>query len=231
MPTINGLTSASGALRYWERRQEITANNLANVSTDGFKAERAFSTLLNGAPVIGTHVDNRVGNIRQTGESTDVALGGDGFLVVSTPAGERLSRGGSLRVDTAGFLADQDGHRVLGRNGAIHVGSSTLQIDKRGGVAIDGRAVEQLRVESAPAGTQLLHEGGTLFIPGPVRTIVPPDQRDVRQGSLEESNVNSLDGLVDMIDVQRAYAAVEKSVTLLDHIRETATSQLGRPAS
>jgi flagellar basal-body rod protein FlgF len=228
---INGMTSASGALRYWEQRQEITANNLANVSTDGFKAERAFSTLLNGAPVIATHVDNRVGTIRQTGDSMDVALGNDGYLVVSTPAGERLSRGGSLKVDTAGFLADQDGHRVLGRNGQIRVGSASLQIDKRGSVAVDGRDVEQLRVEGTPAGSQLQHEAGNLFVPGTIRTLVPPDQRDVRQGALEDSNVNSVDGLVDMISVQRAYAAVEKSIGVLDHIRETATSQLGRPAT
>jgi flagellar basal body rod protein FlgG len=58
---------------------------------------------------------------------------------------------------------------------------------------------------------------------------VPPNQRDVRQGTLEESNVDSLGGLVDMIGVQRAYAAVQKSISVLDHVRETATTQLGKP--
>src|SRR3954471_61611 len=103
---INGMTSAAGALRYWERRQEVTANNLANVSTDGFKAERVFGKLMDGAPVIGTRTDRRDGALRQTGSHLDLAIGGDGFFVVNTPAGERLTRGGSLRLDADEFLAD-----------------------------------------------------------------------------------------------------------------------------
>ena len=228
---LNGMTSASGALRYWERRQEVTANNLANVSTDGFKAERTFSLLLNGAPEAGTQIDSRVGNMRDTGDRLDLALGKDSYFVVQSPGGERFSRGGHLKIDTAGFLTDPNGNRVLGRNGAIKVGSSPFTVDSQGSVTVDGKAVEQLRVESAPAGTDLQHEGGMLLVPGSVRTLIPAGQRDVRQGAIEESNVDSLGGLVDMISVQRAYAAVEKSITLLDHVRETATSQLGKPAA
>jgi flagellar basal-body rod protein FlgF len=235
--TINGMTSAANALRYWERRQEITANNLANVSTDGFKAERAFSSLLNGAPVIGTTTDSRAGMIRTTGGPMDLAIGGGGYLGVQTPAGERLSSGGSLRTDSAGFLADQDGHRVLGNNGPIKVtGTEPLTIDAHGtilsgGHSVDGKGVEQLRIESAPSGVSLQHEGGTLFVPAATRSVVPADQRSVRQGAIEESNVDSLGGLVDMIGVQRAYSAVEKSITILDHVRDTAASQLGKPAA
>jgi flagellar basal body rod protein FlgG len=208
----------------------VTANNLANVSTDGFKAERVFASLLNGSePVIGTTTDHRTGTLRPTGEPMDVALGGGGFLVVETPAGERFSRGGSLQINAEGFLADHGGNRVLGAKGPIHVGTGTLEIDRHGIVSLDGRPVEHLRVESVADGVKLAHEGGTLFVPDPSRRAVPPDQRDVRQGTLEESNVDSLGGLVDMIGVQRAYAAVQKSISLIDHARETATTQLGKP--
>lgn len=231
MVILNGMTSASGALRYWERRQEITANNLANVSTDGFKAERSFGSLLDGVPVVGTHIDRRVGNIRQTGDQMDVALGNDGFFVVETDAGERFTRGGHFHVDSEGYLADLAGHHVLGDGGPISVGNAKVAIDAQGGVTVDGSKVGQLRVESAPAGATLAHEGGMLLVPPNDSTTVPLDERDVRQGSVEESNVDSLGGLVDMIGVQRAYAAVEKSISLLDHIRETASSQLGKPAA
>jgi flagellar basal body rod protein FlgG len=228
--TINGMTSAANALRYWERRQEVTANNLANVSTDGFKAERVFASLLNGSePVIGTTTDHRTGTLRQTGEPMDVALSGNDFLVVQTPAGERFSRGGTLQIDAEGFLADHGGNRVLGTKGTIRVDAGKLQIDRHGIVSLDDRPVQQLRVERVAAGVDLAHEGGTLFVPDASRRAVPPDQRDVRQGTLEESNVDSLGGLVDMIGVQRAYAAVQKSISVLDHVRETATTQLGKP--
>ena len=231
MVILNGMTSASGALRYWERRQELTANNLANVSTDGFKAERSFGSLINGTPVVGSHIDRRAGNIRPTGESMDVALGSDGFLVVDTPAGERFSRGGRLQLDGDGFLTDGGGHQVLGRGGPIQIGKGKLVIDREGNISVDGRRVDQLRVESAPAGATLAHEGGNLLVPDSVQTLVPADERDIRQGAIEDSNVDSLGGLVDMISVQRAYAAVEKSISVLDHVRETATSQLGKPAA
>jgi len=228
---INGMTGAANALRYWELRQEVTANNLANVSTDGFKAERVFARLLNGAPVIGTQTDRREGAVHQTGQPLDVALGGDGFLVVNTAAGERYTRGGALEVDQQGFLADRDGNRVLGAKGAIHVGAGALAIDKSGVVAVDGKTIDRLRIESTAAGATLAHEGGTRFVPGATRTVVADDKRDVRQGHLEDSNADSLGGLVDMISIQRAYAAVEKTIGVLDHVREVATSQLGKGGS
>ena len=203
----------------------------ANVSTDGFKAERVFARLLDGAPQIGTRTDRRDGTIRQTGSPTDVAIAGDGFFVVATPAGERFTRGGSLKVDPAGFLSDQDGNRLLGDKGAVRVGEGKLVIDKRGMVEVDGVIVDQLRVETMPAGESLEHEGGTRFVPGQGRLAVAPDHREVRQGHLEDSNADSLGGLVDMISVQRAYAAVEKTIGLLDHLSEVATSQLGKPGN
>lgn len=227
----NGITSAANALRYWERRQEVTANNLANVSTDGFKAERVFARLLNGVPVIGTKTDHRDGAIRQTGNASDVAISGDGYFVVETPAGERLTRGGSLVVDREGFLSDADGNHLLGEGGPIKVGTGVLGIDKEGNVSVSGKKMDQLRMESTPAGTALAHEGGTRFVPAATRAVLAGTSRDVRQGHIEESNADSLGGMVDMISVQRAYAAVEKTIGVLDHIREVATSQLGKPAT
>lgn len=225
------MTSAANALRYWERRQEVTANNLANVSTDGFKAERVFGQLLDGVTTIGTHTDRRDGSMRQTGNATDVAVAGDGFFVVSTPAGERLSRGGSMKVDGTGFLTDSDGNHLLGDKGDIRIGDGTLAIDKQGLISVDGQAIDRLRMETTPPGAALQHEGGTRYVPDAKRSVLPLDQRDVRQGAVEESNADSLGGLVDMISVQRAYSSVEKTISVLDHIREVATSQLGRAAT
>src|SRR4051812_19830270 len=77
MPVLNGLDSASSALRYYERKQEIVANNLANVSTDGFKSQRVFAKLIDGIrPVAETSPDLATGNLRETGNTLDVAVNG-----------------------------------------------------------------------------------------------------------------------------------------------------------
>ena len=101
MPTLNGMDSAAAALRFWERKQEIVANNLANVSTDGYKSQRIFAQLLDGMrPDPVTSSDMSTGTLRQTGNAMDVAVDGPGFFVVSTPNGERYTRGGTLRINS-----------------------------------------------------------------------------------------------------------------------------------
>jgi flagellar basal-body rod protein FlgF len=229
-PRTNGLSSAASALRYWERRQEVVANNLANVSTDGFKGERVFARMMGDAlPVAQTATDQRSGTFRQTGNALDVAVEGDGYLVVETPDGERFRRGGSFQLDATRRLVDADGRPVLGDRGAITLPVGEVAIDGAGRVRVDGREVAQLRLERTTPGASLLHDAGSLFIPDASRQPVPLAERKVRQGFVEESNVSSVGSLVDMIAVQRAYASVQKAVTTLDEIRGTAANDLGRP--
>jgi flagellar basal-body rod protein FlgF len=230
MSTINGLTRAASAMQYWERRQEVLAHNLANANTDGFKAERVFARLMGDAmTVVDTRTDRTAGTLRPTHAPLDLALADDAFFVVETPNGERLTRGGSFRLDDDGRIADMSGNLLLGDGGPITVPPGTLEIDGAGVVRVDGEAVGQLRVEAVPADAQLVHEGGTLFLPDPDRQPIGADTRPVRQGFLEDSNVSTIGSMVDMISVQRAYTAVQKAITTLDAVRGTAVSDLGRP--
>lgn len=227
---INGMTRAASALHYWERRQEVLANNLANVDTTGFRGERVFARLMEGElTVADTATDRRAGALQQTGAPLDLALGGDGFFVVEGPDGERLARGGSFRLDEGGRVVDGNGNALLGENGPLVVGNGTVAINQRGVVSVDGKEIDRLRLETVPPGTRLQHAEGTLFLPDPARAPLEPEQRAVRQGYLEGSNVNTVDAMVDMISIQRAYAAVQKAVTTLDGVRETMTTSLGRP--
>lgn len=230
------MTSAAAALRYWERRQEVASNNLANVSTDGFKGQQVFSRMVEGAlPTAEEATDFSPGTIHSTGNPYDVAVTGRNFLVVKTANGERLSRGGQLQVDKDGFLTDGAGNQVLGENGPIRLdtkGNSDLtsfSITGSGTVRANDRDVAQLRVETIAPKTSLQHEGGGLFVPPAKRERVDPDTNPVRQGSLEDSNVNAISEMVDMISIQRNYAAVQKAMTTLDAMRSTATTELGRP--
>jgi flagellar basal-body rod protein FlgF len=230
MGIINGMTRAANALRYWERRQEVVANNLANADTNGFRAQRTFARALGDAvPVAQTAMDTQAGSLKQTGNPLDVALGGDGYFVVNTPQGERFTRSGSFRLDPSNRLVDQDGNAVLGEGGPITLPPGTVSIDGAGGVKVDGKQIGKLRVETVPQGTQMAHEAGTLLVPDASRTALDDSARSVRQGFLEESNVNPLTSMVDMIDIQRSYVAVQRTMVTLDGIRQTISNDLGKP--
>jgi flagellar basal-body rod protein FlgF len=230
MPPLNGMESAASALRFWERKQEIVANNLANVSTDGFKAQRVFARMLDGAnPVAETSSDLSTGSLKQTGNSLDVALDGPGFFVVTTANGDRYTRGGSMRLDEKHHLVDAEGRAMVGEKGPITVGTGPVEIDATGQVKQNGQLLDRLKVETAPKGTELTREGEALWVPPATRQVMKPEARSVKQGYLEESNVNSMGALIDMVSIQRAYASVQKAIIELDHTNETVTTQLARP--
>lgn len=226
--SIDPMRAAARALAYWERRQEIASNNLANTETPGFKGQRVFARLLNGmqSPTAGVRDDLSVGAIRDTGRPLDIALKGDGFLVVQTPEGEALRRGGSLSLDESGVLVDSGGRPVLGVDGPVVVPSGKVEVDAAGAMTVDGRPIAQLRVEQAQAGS--LERLGDGLWQSAVRTPVAPGGVVVRQGALEGSNVETLDGLMEMLDVQRNYAAIQRGVVTLDGVLETIANRIGR---
>ncbi len=230
---VSGLTIAAGALRGAERRMEVVANNLANVSTDGFKAERTFAHLLDavqGAPAIHSRADFSQGDLRETGNPLDLALRGEGFSVVATPRGERWVRGGALSVDGQHRLT-AGGMPVLGERGPIVLPAiySQLTIQKDGLVLADGVAMGRMRVERAADPRTILDREAEGTVVPTASTTVPLAERDLRQGALEASNVEPVSTMVEMIGIQRHHALVERAIRVLDETRGTAASQLGKP--
>jgi flagellar basal body rod protein FlgG len=159
----------------------------------------------------------------------DVALNGSGFLVVNTANGERYTRGGSLRVDDKHFLVDANGNQLLGTKGPMKLADGPIEISGAGVVTQNGQLVDTLRMENGPKGTELAHEGQSLFVPGATKEVVAPKDREVKQGYIEQSNVNSMSALIDMVSVQRSYTSVEKAITTIDSSNETITTQLAKP--
>lgn len=226
----DGIASAASALRYWERRQEVAANNLANANTDGFKAERVFALLGGDDAVLpAARTDWREGTLTPSNNPLDVAIRGRDFFVVQTKDGERFSRGGSWQVNAGGFLADAAGHEVLGEKGPIRIAGHDVTIDRTGRVAVDDVWVDRLRVETTDPAATLTHEAGGLFVPHTSRRAVDVSTRDVRQRHLEGSNVQPINELVDMISIQRNYAFVQKGLSALDDVRATIANQLAKP--
>lgn len=225
----DGIASAAHALRYWERRQEVASNNLANVNTTGFKGERVFARLVgDGVPVPDAATDFTAGSYETTGNPLDVATRGQDYFVVNTANGERWSRGGAWSVDAQGYLADTTGNRLLGEKGAIKVAGSAVAIDRSGWVVVDNIKIDRLRIEKPAAGAVLQHEGGTHFVPDAGKQAVAYADRDIRQGELEGSNVNTLSSLVELISIQRNFADAQKVLSTLDGIRSTIVNELGK---
>ena len=226
-PTVKML---AGAFRYWERRQQVVSNNLANAATDGFRAERVFARVLDGvdAPVAESRTDFRDGSVTQTGNPLDVALKGDGFLVLETADGERFSRGGSLAVDDAGVLVDAEGHAVLGESGPLVLPPGEIAIDARGRLSVDGEEVGRLRIRRFGGATPPRREGAAHFAAAATDAVQEATDTEVLQGHVEQSNVNPVEALVEMITVQRAYGALERSARTVDGVMETVANRLGR---
>ncbi len=218
-----------------ERQMDVVANNVANLNTTGFKADNSlFEQYLQGRenrfglpdrPVNfvndrGTWRNMRPGAISVTSNPLDVAIDGDGFLVVQTPAGERYTRNGALQINAQGQLVTAGGFPVLGDNGPIVF----QQTDHDVSITTDGRvtvvegsvtATESLRGTLRMvsfANPQLLQkDGNNLFAAGGVAP-TPDTTSRLLQGSLEKSNVNGVVEIARMIQISRAY---QQTATLL----------------
>jgi flagellar basal-body rod protein FlgF len=217
-------TAASG-LRSHMAAQAAIANNMANVSTIGFKADRVvFDQLAVTGPGFDTRLpsseevieaDRDPGSIQPTGRPLDIAMGGDAWLAVQAPDGsEAYTRRGDLSIAASGVLETGDGFPVMGSGGPITVPpADKVQIAADGTISIkplgsepgaEMQVIGKLKLVS-PQGSEtlkgldnLLHVkgGGTL-----------PENLDakVQIGALEGSNVDMTQALVDMIENQRSY--------------------------
>jgi flagellar basal body rod protein FlgG len=231
MPTFRGILTAARTLSHYARLQEVTANNLANVGTAGFKADRLVSHRAAGLdhPVPVPATDLSQGALRTTGRPLDVALEGAGFLVVETAAGERLIRGGALRLDGQGRLVDPEGSPVLGREGQVVLTGPTIEIRPDGTVVDDGREIDRLRVVRPDPGAELLKEAAGRFRAGP-RGVSDAEDTLVRQGQLEDANLNAISAMIALVEIQRAYAANSSAVRALDGVLGSVTNEVGRVA-
>lgn len=192
------------------------ANNVANADTAGYRREGfVFSEYvrmlgpqdrsLSQANVGGRFFDATPGAFVETGSAYDVAIQGDGYFLIQTPQGERLTRAGSFMLDREGQLTTPDGHLVLGDGAspiAIPQNAASVTIAEDGSIAADGAPVGRLGLVTADP-TTLMREGGNLLrSTGELETLENPR---MRQGFLEESNVNPVLEIARLIEVQRAY--------------------------
>ncbi len=229
---LNAIKSTAQTLSFYTRLQALTANNLANSDTEGFKADSMSGRLIGDTtwPIPVTKTDLGQGMITQTGRPLDLALEGPGFFVLQTEQGERLSRGGALALDGGNRLADRHGNLLMGQNGPIQIPLryDSFEVQADGDVVVDGTRIDRLRLETVADQNTLKKEGAGRFIPSTATEPVDPTATVVRQGATEDSNQDTLKGTVDLVTIQRAYAANVESLKALDSVLGTVVNEVGK---
>jgi flagellar basal body rod protein FlgG len=227
---IEGMVNTARSLALQLRMQEVTANNLANANTDAFKATRvaAHSTTQGAFPIPVHALDTRPGAFEPTGRPLDVALEGPGYLVVETDSGERLVRGGSLSLDAHGRLLDPGGDPVLGDRGAIVIAGADVRVAADGVVFADGVAVDQLRIVAPTDPTGLSPEGAGRYVAAGGFAPAPPGSVALRTHGIERPNLDPTLATVDLVSIQRAYAANLDALKTMDGVLGTITAELGK---
>ena len=220
------------------REMGVVANNIANVSTAGFRREGVvFSEYVAGlgqdpslsmAHASGRHVDLSQATLAQTGGSFDFAIQGDGFFLIETPAGERLTRAGAFTPNAEGELVTPDGFRLLDAGGApvfVPPDAKAVALSQDGTLSANGQPIAQIGLWQPADPLALRHQSGTLFDGGELE---PVENGMVIQGMLEDSNVQPVSEIARMIEVQRAYELGQKFLDAEDERVRGVIQALGR---
>jgi flagellar basal-body rod protein FlgF len=227
---LQGILSTARSLTYYLRRQEVTANNLANANTDAFKADRLTARMQvdHDHAVSVQTTDLQQGAFRETGRPLDVGLSGPGFLVVRTAQGDRLFRGGSLEIDPSGRLVDDHANLVMGDQGPLVIEGSDVTFQADGTIEVDGTIAGRLRLVDPEDPSALRKEGFGRFIAGgPVQPVTEGSVR-VRQGAIEQANLDPIVSMVDLVAIQRAYAANIDALRAMDGVLNVVANDVGK---
>ncbi len=219
-----------------EKRYDLIANNLSNVQTAGYKKEfpvfervfqEALEPSLAGDPVFSVTVFQQ-GDLQSTRNDLDLAIEGEGFFKVKTPAGMRYTRNGSFRLNQDRVLVDSRGNPVLGGGREILLPAGPVLIDKDGSISAGGDNRGKIDLVSFKDLGALRKEGNSLFRDEAGQEEIQPGQSQVHQGSLEQSNVNAMEEMVRIIDAMRTFESCHKAVQVEDELNGKAVNEMGR---
>jgi len=226
----SGYYAACTALAARTRALDTIANNLANASTPGFRAEHnvfsavlaeqrqaggsALNRAMNDYGVMsGTTLDRSQGALQKTGNDLDVAIQGTGFFAVQTAKGTMYTRDGSFQVSALGQLVTPAGDPVLGQKGVINMLPGPVSISPDGSISSRGALAGKLKLVDFKPGTDLVSAGATYYA-APEANEIPAVGSTVKQGALENSNVNPVASMVELISAQRSAEMMQKAVTM-----------------
>lgn len=244
-----GLLETLEAAQLMDRRLAVITNNLANVNTPGYKADEvAFIEVL--MKKIGpnytkiyketypfTRKDQ--GTIEYTGNPLNLAIVGEGFFKVQTPKGIAYTRAGNFTLDTQRRLVTPEGYPVLAngvpiiidpgmtREGYITMENSKLQVSPEGILSIDMTEIGRIDVVTFDDYSKIKKLGANLYISEGAREI-RAEGYEIKQGYIENSNVNPIKEMISLIEIQRTFEAVQRSIRSLDETTEKLITNIQR---
>lgn len=254
---LRGLYTAWTGMVNEQKRLDVISNNMANSNTVGYKDEKvasqAFDQVLGikirdgsqayhnerigslslGVKIGETYTDYSQGSIRQTGGTYDLALSGSGFFTMSVTdkAGvvhTRYTRDGRFMLTKEGLLVDSDGNPVQGEGGDIVIDPSSkrVSISNTGQIMADGELIDTLKIVDFADYDYLYKYGDTMYEPVDGATFKDATA-EIIQGYTEQSNVNVVREMVDMITITRAYEANQKVIRSYDTMLDRSVNQVG----
>lgn len=237
-------TAGTGAV-VQQMRLDLLANNLANVNSPGYKADKALfrsylTTAEGGASSMGlanhhvrfdgSRIDFSAGPVQATDNPLDLAVDGPGFFSVQTPDGVRYTRAGNFTRSTDGVLVTQGGHPVLGDGGEIRLDNGPVNVDAQGNVSVNGATVGRLALVDFPEPGSLEKVGDALFVPaGDAAAESLGERVAVRQGFIEMANINPVLAMTEMVEVLRTYEAYQKMIRTVSEADTKSINDVGRP--
>lgn len=228
-----------------QRALDVTANNLANVDTVGFKVESLMvqtdaltPTSVPSSDPIKYVIDNGLarnfgqGGLEQTSNPLDVAIEGDGFFTVQTSAGNRYTRDGRFGIDSKNQLVDHSGNPVLSNGGSpisLDPQKGQATIAKDGTISQGGAQIAKLGVARFSDQSVLKKQGGNLY-DAPGATPTNATDARVNQGMVEHSNVQPVVEITHLIEITRAYERVTQMMSQTEDLSQSAVQRLGKAA-
>jgi flagellar basal-body rod protein FlgF len=242
----SGFYAACTALMARSQTLDQVANNLANVSTPGYRAQHdSFRSVLatssnmtlsglnqavNDYSIVGDgELDLSQGSLEKTGNELDLGIQGKGFFAVQTPGGQVFTRDGNFHVAPNGQLVTAEGDAVLGNDdNPIPIVGAPVSVSADGSISVNGALAGQLKVVDFPAATRL-ESVGKNYYSAPVKSEIPATQTSIQQGMLEGSNVNAVSSSVELITVQRYAELMQRALTMFHtEMNQVATQDLPR---
>lgn len=255
---VRGLYSAWTGMVNEQKRLDVIANNLANSATVGYKKEgvtsqsfdeqltikirdasedwrkKEIGTMSLGTKIGEVYTDYSQGSLRATGNTYDLAIDGSGFFAIQyvNEAGEKTTqytRAGQFTLDQEGYVVDVDGNHLLGQSGPLQVpvDAVNVTIDISGNVFADDQYIDTITLTDFEDYDYLKKFGETRCYP-----VDGAEKTDaaglICQGYTEQSNVNVVSEMVNMITITRAYEAGQKVIQSIDSTLELAANSVGK---